>query len=265
MVGFIGCGNMGGAMARAAAKGLSAGQVLLSDYDRSKSEQLAAQLGGEVSDNETIARTCRYIFLAVKPQMMEQVLNGLSPVLAARTDRFVLISIAAGVTIERIRELSGRDWPVFRMLPNTPVAVGQGIVQFCVSGVTTEERGEILEFMAPAGMFDELPEAIMSAGNGISGCGVAFACLFMEAMADGGVACGLPRDKAVAYAAQTLVGMGALALESGEHFGLLKDRICSPAGATIQGVRALEKGAFRSAAMEAVILAVEKAERLGKS
>lgn len=265
MVGFIGCGNMGGAMARAAAKGLAEGQLLLSDHDLGKSQQLAAQLAARVSDNETIARTCRYIFLAVKPQMMGHVLGGIAPVLAARSDRFVLISIAAGITIERIRELAGQDWPVFRMLPNTPVAVGQGIVQFCVSGVTAEERQEILDFMAPAGMFDELPETIMSAGNGISGCGVAFACLFMEAMADGGVACGLPRDKAAAYAAQTLVGMGTLALESGEHFGLLKDRICSPAGATIQGVRALEKGGFRSAAMEAVILAVEKAEQLGKS
>ena len=103
----------------------------------------------------------------------------------------------------------------------------------------------------------------MNAANCLSGCGTAFACLFMEALADGAVACGLPRQTANRYAAQTLVGMGTLALESGEPFGLLKDRVCSPGGTTIQGVRALERGGLRSAAMEAVIAAFEKTQKLG--
>jgi len=196
--------------------------------------------------------------------MMADVLSSLSPVLSARTDRFVLVSMAAGLTTQRIQEMAGQPWPVIRMMPNTPAAVGKGVTQFCTLDTTDSEKEEFLRIMSHSGLLDELPEKLINAANCVSGCGVAFACLFMEALADGGVACGLPRDKANIYAAHTILGMGALALESGEHFGLLKDRVCSPGSSTIQGVRALENGGLRAAAMEAVIAAFEKTEQMGK-
>jgi len=265
MIGFIGCGNMGGALAQAAAKALDPSYILLSNRTPQKAAELAAQLGAKASDNETIARTCGLIFLGVKPQMMGTLLSSLSPILAARTDRFVLVSMAAGLSIARIREMAGGDYPVIRMMPNTPVSIGKGVIQYCTQGVTPAEKEEFCRRMEPAGLLDELPEQLINAANCVSGCGVAFASLMMEALADGAVACGLPRNKANLYAAHTLQGMAALALESGEHFGLLKDRVCSPGGSTIQGVRALEQGGFRSAAMEAIIAAFEKTEQMGKS
>ena len=127
----------------------------------------------------------------------------------------------------------------------------------CQSGVTPEELEEFQELMQDAGRLDQLGEGLIDAGSAVSGCGPAFADLFLEALADGGVACGLPRAQAYELAAQMLVGAAGLALE-GKHPGILKDQVCSPGGTTIQGVRALEKGGLRSAVMEAVIAAYEK-------
>ena len=117
---------------------------------------------------------------------------------------------------------------------------------------------------APAGLVDQVPEGLIDAASCVSGCGPAFAYLFLEALADGGVACGLPRDKALAYAAQMLAGSARMVLETGAHPGALKDAVCSPGGSTIQGVRALEKGGLRAAAMDAVLAAYEKTQELGK-
>ena len=118
--------------------------------------------------------------------------------------------------------------------------------------------------MAPAGLVDQVPEGMIDAASAVSGCGPAYVYLFIEALADGGVACGLPRDKAQAYAAQMVAGAAQMVLQSGQHPGALKDAVCSPGGTTIQGVRTLEEGGFRAAAMDAVIAAYEKTLELGK-
>ena len=131
--------------------------------------------------------------------------------------------------------------------------------------VTESEMAEFLDFMSESGKFDRIPEKLIDAGMALSGCGPAFVCLFMEALADGGVANGLPRAKALLYAAQMLKGAAALMLESGQHPAQLKDAVCSPGGSTIQGVRALEQNGFRGAAMAAVIAAYEKNKEMGKS
>ena len=132
------------------------------------------------------------------------------------------------------------------------------ILYTCGEGVTGENERIFLEAMAGAGRFSALPERLIDAGSAVSGCGPAFADLFLEALADGGVACGLPRDQALELAAQMLLGSAKLALRSGKHPGALKDAVCSPGGSTIQGVRTLERAGFRSAVMEAVIAAYEK-------
>ena len=258
-LGFIGAGNMGGAMARAARRRVPGSCIRLANRTPAKAEALAEELGCGVSSAAGAAEWADFIFLGVKPQMMTGLLAQLRPVLAARQDRFVLVTMAAGLGIGRIQELAGGSYPVIRIMPNTPVSIGEGMILYaCGQGVTDEEERLFLDAMAGAGRFSALPEPLMDAGSAVSGCGPAFADLFLEALSDGGVACGLPRAQAMELAAQMLVGSAKLVLESGRHPGLLKDAVCSPGGSTIQGVRALEQAGFRGAVMEAVIAAYEK-------
>lgn len=261
-IGFLGCGNMGAALARAAAKRTRS--LLLSNRTPGKAEALAAELGCSWGSNEDVARNCDLIFLGVKPQMMGGLLAELAPVLRKRTGRVVLVTMAAGLKISAIREMAGESYPVIRIMPNTPSAIGEGMILYCAEGVEQAELEAFTHLMSGAGAFDALPEGLIDAGSAVSGCGPAFVYPFIEALADGAVACGLPRAKAQRYAAQTLAGAARLVLESGAHPGALKDAVCSPGGSTIQGVRALEEGGFRSAVMEAVIAAYQKTVDLGK-
>ena len=260
--GFIGCGNMGGAVARAVCAAVGGENVLLANKTRSKAEHLAAELGCQVGDNWDAAG-CDFVFLGVKPQMMEDMLSEIRAYLVMNED-VVLVSMAAGLTMQRIREMAGGDYPIIRIMPNTPAAVGQGMIQYCCLDVDADREQEFLAAMAPAGRLDALPEHLIDAASAVSGCGPAFACMFLEALADGGVACGLPREKAQVYAAQMLLGTAQLVLSSGSHTGALKDAVCSPGGSTIQGVLALEEHGFRSAAASAVVAAYEKNKALAK-
>ena len=262
--GFIGCGNMGGAMASAAARRVPGENILLSNRTPGKALELAKRLGARATNNETVAALADYVFLGVKPQMMADMLAGVKDVLADRESPVVLVSMAAGLSIDAIREMAGGSYPVIRIMPNTPSAVGQGVVLCCADGVDPAAVEAFKAAMAGAGMLDFTEEKLIDAGSAVSGCGPAFAAMLIEALADGGVACGLPRAKAQAYAAQMLMGTAALALETGLHPGALKDQVCSPAGSTIQGVRALEAGGFRSAAFEAVVAAYEKTLEMGR-
>ena len=262
-IGFIGTGNIGSAIAWAAAWSKQAQRVLLANRTPIKAESLAAQLpGAALSTNEEIARSAQLIFLGVKPQMMQLVLDPLEPILRKREDRFILVTMAAGLSCERIQDILDMDCPVIRMMPNTPAAMGAGVIQYCGLGVTIEELDSFAALLAPAGLVDPVPEGLIDAASALSGCGPAFAYLFIEALADGGVACGLPRDKALSYAAQMAEGAARMVLESGKHPGELKDAVCSPGGTTIQGVRVLEERGFRGAAMDAVIAAYEKTLKL---
>lgn len=263
-IGFIGTGTMGSAVARAVVKGAPEARVLLANRTPAKAEALANELGAQAADNETVARTCSLIFLGVKPQMMAGMLEGIAPVLAARTDRFVLASMAAGLDAGRIQAMAGGEYPVICLMPNTPVAVGAGVVQYYGLGTTQEELDAFQALLSPAGLVDPIEPGQLNAASAVSGCGPAYCALFIEALADGAVACGLPRAKALAYAAQMVEGTARLMLETGSHPGVLKDGVCSPGGTTIQGVRALEARGFRSAAMEAVIAAYDKTAAMEK-
>lgn len=253
-IGFIGCGNMGGALLKAAIAAGYRDEIWASDRDASRAERF----GVRASSNTEIAEGADYIFLGVKPQMLADLLAGLKPVLAARSSRFVLVSMAAGVPIARICAELGAEYPVIRIMPNTPASVGEGMILYTANGAVTDaETDAFRAVLAKAGRLDPLPEHLIDAASAVSGCGPAYVYLFAEAMADGGVECGLPRDKAALYAAQTLLGAARLLLEGG-HPGALKDAVCSPGGTTIAGVHALEAGAFRADVMNAVTAAYEK-------
>ena len=249
-VGFIGTGNMGGALAHAAAQSPAPAELLLSNRTPEKAQALAQQLGATVSD---------YIFVGVMPQMMADLLARLQPILSRRQEGFVLVSMAAGLTLQRLREMAGLSCPILRIMPNTACAVGAGLTLYVPSPEVTEEQlSAFLTLMSASGRLEPLEERLIDAGSAVAGCGGAFVSLFLEALADGAVTCGLPRDKARRYAAQMVLGTAQLALQSGQHTAAMKDAVCSPGGTTIAGVRALERGGFRSAAMEAVIAAYEK-------
>ena len=255
-IGFLGCGNMGGAIARAVCKAADPQNVYLANRTASKAEKLAGELGCNTTTNAEVAAPCDLIFLGVKPQMMESLLAPLKFSLNERPGRFILCSMAAGLSITRIQEMAGEDYPVIRIMPNTPAMVGAGMIQYCSSNVTAEEEAEFLKLMAPAGRLDAVPESLIDAASCVSGCGPAWVYQFLEALADGGVACGLPRAKAQEYA--------KMVLESGQHPGALKDAVCSPGGSTIQGVRVLEEKGLRGAVIDAVLAAYDKTKEMGK-
>ena len=252
---------MGGALVAAASKRLSAKELAVCDANPDKVAALKADGKMTVTTLPEVAKESRYVFLAVKPQSLPALFEEIRPILAARKDRFVLVSMAAGIPVSRVRELAG-EVPVIRIMPNTPVRVGEGMTVYTSVDVTETEISGFLQGLSEAGKFDCLPERLIDAAGALSGCGPAFVYLFAEALADAGVECGLPREQALLYAAQTLEGSAKMLLATGEHPATLKDAVCSPGGTTIAGVHALEEGAFRGTVMAAVRAAFEKTAKL---
>ncbi|MBR2633997.1 MAG: pyrroline-5-carboxylate reductase [Clostridia bacterium] len=263
-IGFIGTGNMGGALALAAAKAEGNHSLFLADFDKKKAAELAERLGASVSENREILETCDMVFLGVKPQVLPALLEEIAPTVKKRGDGLVLISMAAGVSTARILSFLGEKTPLIRMMPNTPVSVGEGVIVYHSVNVDAAREASFLSLMKRAGLVEKLSEDKIDAASALHGCGPAFVYLFVEALADGAVACGLSRDTAQRFAAATVAGAAKTVLETKKHPGELKDAVCSPGGSTIEGVRVLEEAAFRSAAMDAVIAAFEKTKSLGK-
>ena len=262
--GFIGCGNMGGALVKAAAKSIDAKNIYIYDRDEEKVGALKAALGVVPCEEEKIIAEANYIFLGVKPQALKAAIDEIKDALKARKTRAVIVSMAAGVKISAITDFFGFELPVIRIMPNTPVSVGEGMILYDTNElVSDEEAGAFLKIMEKAGRLDRLPEKLIDAGCALSGCGPAFVDLFIEALSDAGVKCGLQRDKALLYAAQTLLGASKLMIETGAHPAVLKDAVCSPGGSTIAGVHSLEENGFRGAVMDAVCAAFEKTKELG--
>jgi pyrroline-5-carboxylate reductase len=276
----IGSGNMGGALMRGAAAFAGAGRIFFTDVDSGKALGAAKALGaGVLSSNTEAAQRGDYVFLAVKPQVMPAVLEELGPVLAARErgggltagsggGLKALVSMAAGWNIKDIQSLLGSRGaagiPVVRIMPNTPALVSRGMIALSASAELEAAALEELEgILSAAGTVDRVEESYLDAVTGLSGSGPAFVYMFIEALADGGVKAGLPRDKALRYATQTVLGAAAMVQETGRHPGELKDMVCSPAGTTIAGVMALERAGFRGAVMDAVETAWRRAAELG--
>ena len=260
--GFVGAGNMGGALAQAVCKKIGGENVIISCKTTEEADAASKKLGCKNGTSEDVAKSSEFVFLAVKPQMISDVAKELKNTLNENPE-CIIVSMLAGVTTDTLKEYFG-DRKIIRIMPNTPAMVGEGMM--LVAGnknVTDWDIAAFKDLMSMSGELDDIPEALIDAATAVSGCGPAFVYMFIEALADGGVKCGLSRDKAIKYAAQTLLGSAKMVLETGRHPEELKDAVCSPGGSTIAGVHSLEKGAVRNAAIDAVEASYKKTQKLG--
>ena len=258
-IGFIGCGNMGSALVKAAAGSECEKELLLCDHHRERTEALAALCGGTVCDLETTARESDVLFLGVKPQVLGSLADDLRAIPEARKKMPLLVSMAAGISLPSLERMFPCGAKLVRIMPNLPVSVGAGVILYHAGeNVSEEELHTVLTVLQKAGTLVPVSEGKFDAATCVSGCGPAFAAMFAEALADGAVQCGLPRGTAMKLAAETLKGTAEMLLQTETHPGALKDAVCSPGGTTIEGVLALEESAFRSAVASAVIAAYEK-------
>lgn len=263
--GFIGCGAMGFALAGAVKKAEGANALILSCRREAHAREKAEALGCAFGDAKAVAKGSRFIFLAVKPQQLSEIAKELGDVLKKRNGGYVLVSMLAGVSLETLEGAFGTR-KIIRMMPNTPVAVGEGMTLMCRSdAVTDDECAVFLRMMRFCGVVDELAEQQMDAASALSGCGPAFCYRFAEALADGALAVGLPKDKALFYAFQTLLGSARLAKESQRHPSELTDEVTSPGGSTICGLSVLARGGFEGLVMEAVGAAFRRTVELGNA
>ncbi|MDR1839664.1 MAG: pyrroline-5-carboxylate reductase [Treponema sp.] len=264
IIACIGSGNMGFALMKNSCRD---NEIFFTDADKAKAQKVADSLGAKVSaSNIEAVQNADFVFLAVKPQVMPQVLAEVSPAAKKRADLSppVFVSMAAGWSIDKIQTAMGAKLPVTRIMPNTPALIGKGMIALAYSPeVPARKIEELKKILDGAGTVDLLDERYLDAVTGLSGSGPAFVYLFIEALADGGVRAGLPRDKALSYAAQTVLGSAAMVQETGKHPGELKDMVTSPGGTTIAGIAALENGMFRGTVMKAVEAAWRRAVELG--
>jgi pyrroline-5-carboxylate reductase len=261
--GFIGAGKMATALVRGMVRAGTArpGAIWASDPVAAAREALAAGAGITAGgSNLEVARLCDVLVLAVKPQSLPQVLMELQP---AVTDGHLVISIAAGISLATLAAGLGPDCRLVRVMPNTPALVGEGAAGYCLGqNADDEDEAIVRSCLEAVGRAYRVPEALLDAVTGLSGSGPAFVYLIIEALSDGGVRVGLPRDVATALAAQTVLGAARMVLETGLHTGTLKDQVTSPGGTTIAGLHALERGGLRAALIDAVVAATGRSAEL---
>lgn len=224
-------------------------------------DRFAQTVGARTTaDNLEVVRWAEIVLLAVKPQQMPQVLGQLGGKIQAR---HLVVSIAAGVRLAILAEALGPEARLVRVMPNTPCLVGRGASAYCLGGKATDDDGELVgQILSAVGMACQVEEKLMDAVTGLSGSGPAFAYVMIEALSDGGVRMGLPRQVATALAAHTLRGAAEMVLATGEHPAMLKDRVASPGGTTIAGLQALESAGLRAALIAAVEAAARRSAEL---
>lgn len=272
-IAFIGTGNMGGAIINSVCRAIAPEEMVITDINREKAAKMAADLGCTLAeDNYAAVKAAHYIVLGVKPQVLPALLKEIAPHLqenAARGHKQVLVSIAAGISTDKIGEIlaeSGARVPIIRVLANTPALIGAGLmIVIAGHGVAEEEVAELEAYLKACGQVLRLEnEELADAATVIGGCTPAFTYMFIEALADGAVTVGLTREQGYLFAAQAVKGAAAMLLENGGHPSDLKDAVCSPGGSTIVGVGELEKNGFRNAAIQAVVQACRTTADLGK-
>lgn len=214
-----------------------------------------------VTTNKNVLEQAEIVILAVKPQQMSDVL---AEIASHVSEKHLVVSIAAGVPISTLLNSLGDKARIVRVMPNTPCLVGEGASAFALGGAADEsDAGTVLEMLSTVGTAVQVKEQLLDAVTGLSGSGPAYVYQFIEALSDGGVRVGLPRDIATKLAAQTVLGAAKMVLETGEHPGQLKDAVTSPGGTTIAGLQALEEGSLRGVVMKAVVAATERSQQLG--
>lgn len=261
-VGFIGLGNMARAMMTGMlAKGIvTSDEVMGADLNEKQRSEVEGQFGIRTSaDNVEVVKESEVIVLAIKPQYAASVLEEIAPFVEGK----YIVSIMAGKTMAFMREYLGGGCKIVRTMPNTPALVGEGCSAMSFDADISEAvKAELIALFESFGKAYEVPENLMDVVVGVSGSSPAYIFVLIEAMADGVVAQGMPRDLAYKMASQAVLGSAKMVLETGEHPGSLKDKVCSPGGTTIQAVRELEKRGFRSAVIEAENVCIEKAKSL---
>ena len=263
--GFIGVGNMGGALASAVCKKVGAENVAVSDYAVEKAEAFAEAFGCVAADNQKIASEARFIFLGVKPQVLPSVAESLREDLSKRETPFVLVTMAAGISIASLEAMLDMSAPVIRIMPNTPVSVGEGMILYTANDAVSSEALEcFVSALSLAGKTDYIKEEDIDAASVISGCGPAFMYMFLEAMTRAGEQLGLDGEKARAYAQQTMRGAATLAASSSETLETLRVRVCSPGGSTIEGVKKFQALGLSDTVSEALNASYRRTLELGK-
>ncbi len=264
-IGFLGAGKMATALAKGFIRAglVTPNEVIASDVSEAACAEFAKDTGAKTTAfNPDVAKFASVLILAVKPH---QVSEALAEIRDTVTEKHLVVSIAAGVTIATLEAGLGAGMRVIRVMPNTPALVGSSATGFALgksAGVADAETATKL--FSSVGIAFQVKESLLDAVTGLSGSGPAYVYLFIEGLSDGGVAAGLPRDIATKLAAQTVLGAAKMVLETGQHPGALKDMVTSPGGTTIEGVHELEKGRLRGTVMSAVRAATDKSKKLGQ-
>lgn len=265
-IGFLGAGKMATALAKGFINaGLSTPErIIASDPFDSARNYFSKETGAKTTNsNSEVVQFANILVLAVKPGNVSELL---AEIRGSFTEKQLLISIAAGVTIAKLEAGLGEKARVIRVMPNTPALVGSSATAFALGKSATAEDGKLAEkLFSSVGIAFQLKESLLDAVTGLSGSGPAYVYLIIDALSDGGVAAGLPRDVATKLAAQTVLGSAQMVLETGQHPGVLKDMVTSPGGTTIEGLHELEKGKVRGSFIDAVRAASEKSKKLGQS
>ncbi len=255
--GFIGAGNMGGALIAAAVKVCNKDEIAIAD----KNTEAAKRYDCVVCDNKEVARLSRFIFLGVKPQILPLVLEEISASLSDRNDEFVLVTMAAGISIKAVSEV----YPVIRIMPNMPAKIGKGMILYSVNDkVSGKAEEDFLALMKEAGEFEKLDEQFIDAGSAVSGCGPAFAYMFIDALCAGGESCGLEKEQALKFAAQTVLGAAEMVKAGGKTPSEMRDDVCSPGGTTIEGVKSLQSDNLEKIVIDAVKASFKRTLELKK-
>ncbi|MEG1409530.1 MAG: pyrroline-5-carboxylate reductase [Terrisporobacter sp.] len=262
-LGFIGAGNMAKAMMGGIIRNeiISCDEIIASDAFMPCLEAVQKELNIAITNsNLEVIKEAEVVVLAVKPQYYAAVIEEIKN--EVREDQ-IIVTIAPGQTLERLNSLFGRDVKIVRTMPNTPALVCEGITGVCHNNlVNKEELDYVCNILKGFGQVEVVPENLMDVVVSVSGSSPAYVYMFIEALADGAVADGMPRDKAYKFAAQAVMGSAKMVLDTKKHPGELKDMVCSPGGTTIEAVRVLEEKGFRSAIIECMKACVNKARGL---
>lgn len=269
-IGFIGTGRMATALASGFTRSLiAADRIYGSDPVAASREQFLGSVSADVHLSETSDECLQHseiVFLSVKPQVMQCVLEAAAPLLAKLPSPPLLVSIAAGLTLSQLESWLPAGSRLIRVMPNTPCLVGQGACAISRGTHATNQDAVIVsQLLQTVGLVEQVPEKLLDAVTGLSGSGPAYVFQMIEALSDGGVCVGLPRDMATRLAAQTLLGAAQMVLQTGQHPGELKDAVTSPGGTTIRGLHQMEIGGVRAALMNAVAASTARSLELGQS